>query len=76
MRKFDEQDFEILVGCPHDEVVKILKCQGIVKNGAGMRVDDVRQYIFNDNLRGREYLVNFKIGGDRALDSVTVNMDY
>lgn len=76
MRKFNEEDFEILVGCPHDEVVKILKRQGIVKNGAGMRIDDVRQYIFNDNLRGREYLVNFKIGGDRALDSVIVNTDY
>lgn len=76
MRKFDEHDFEILVGCPHDEVVKILKRQGIVKNGAGVRIDDVRQYIFDDNLRDREYLVNFKIGGDRALDSVIVNMDY
>ena len=74
MKKFDEEAFDILIGSPHDEVVKILKRQGIVQNGSGVKVDDVRQYIFTDRLRGREYLVNFKIGGDRALDSITVNI--
>lgn len=75
MKKFDEEAFEILIGSPHDEVVKILRRQGIVKeNGGGIRCDDVRQYIFTDRARGREYLVNFKIGGDRALDSVFVNL--
>lgn len=75
MRKFDENDFEILIGSPHDEVVKILKRQGIEKEpGGGIRYDDIRQYIFTDNVRGREYLVNFKIGGTRALDSIWVNI--
>ena len=74
MKKFDEEAFDILIGSPHDEVVKILKRQGIVQNGSGVRVDDVRQYIFTDRLRGREYLVNFKIGGDRAFDSIVVNI--
>ena len=75
MKKFDEEAFEILIGSPHDEVVKILRRQGIVKeNGGGVRYDDIRQYVFTDRVRGREYLVNFKIGGDRALDSIVVNI--
>lgn len=72
--KFDEEAFDILIGSPHDEVVKILRRQGIVQNGSGLRIDDIRQYIFIDRVRGSEYLVNFKIGKDRALDSVTVNL--
>ena len=74
MRKFDENDFEILLGTPHDDAIKILRRQGIVKEGGGVRYDDIRQYVFTDRVRGREYLVNFKIGGDRALDSVVVNI--
>ena len=74
MKKFDEEAFEILIGSPHDEVVKILRRQGIVKEGGGVRYDDIRQYIFTDRVRDREYLVDFKIGGDRALDSVIVNI--
>ena len=74
MKKFDEEAFDILIGSPHDEVVKILKRQGIVQRGSGLRIDDTRQYIFTDCLRDREYLVNFKIGKDRALDSITVNI--
>lgn len=75
MKKFDEEAFEILIGSPHDEVVKILRRQGIVKeNGGGVRYDDIRQYVFTDRVRDREYLVNFKIGGDRALDSIVVNI--
>jgi hypothetical protein len=75
MRKFDESDFDILIGSPHDEVIKILRQQGIVKeNGGGVRYDDIRQYVFTDRVRDREYLINFKIGGDRALDSIVVNI--
>lgn len=74
MKKFDEEAFEILIGSPHDEVVKILRRQGIVKEGGGIRYDDIRQYVFADRVRNREYLVNFKIGGDRALDSIVVNI--
>ena len=74
MKKFDEEAFDILIGSPHDEVVKILKRQGIVQKGSGLRIDDIRQYIFTDCLRDREYLVNFKIGKDRARDSITVNI--
>ena len=74
MKKFDEEAFDILIGSPHDEVVKILKRQGIVQRGSGLRIDDIRQYIFTDCVRDREYLVNFKIGKDRALDSVAVNI--
>lgn len=75
MKKFDEEAFEILIGSPHDEVVKILRRQGIVQErGGGVRYDDIRQYVFTDRVRDREYLVNFKIGGDRALDSVAVNI--
>ena len=74
-RKFDENDFDILIGSPHDEVIKIWKRQGIEKApGGGIRYDDIRQYIFYDTVRGREYLVNFKVGGTRALDWVAVNI--
>ena len=75
MRKFDENDFEILLGTPHDDVVKILKRNGIEKEpGGGVRYDDIRQYIFTDYVRGGEYLVDFKIGGTRALDRIIVNI--
>lgn len=74
MKKFDEEAFDILIGSPYDEVVKILKRQGIVQRGSGLRIDDIRQYIFTDCWRDREYLVNFKIGKDRALDSISVNI--
>lgn len=68
--------FDLLIGSPHDEVVKILKRHGIVKSpGRGERFDDIRQYIFTQQYTGTEYLVNFQIGGTRALDSVVVNLE-
>lgn len=68
--------FEILVGSPHDEVVKILRQHGIRKApGRGLVCDGVRQYIFTQDYTGKEFLVNFKIGGNRALDSIIVNLE-
>ena len=72
--KYDEKTFDVLVGSPHDEVVKILKRHNIYKEpGRGMVIDGIRQYIFTQRDTGIEFLVNFKIGGDRALDSIIRN---
>ena len=72
---YDAEAFDILIGTPHDEVVKILKRHGIRKDaGRGLACDGIRQYSFTQESTGREFLVNFKIGGDRALDSVIVNI--
>lgn len=73
---YDAEAFDILIGTPHDEVVKILKRHYIYKDkGRGLAIDGVRQYSFTHAITGREFLVNFKIGGDRALDSVFVNIE-
>lgn len=74
--KYNEKAFDILIGSPHDEVVKILKRHNIIKDpGRGMVVDGIRQYTFTQGYTGTEFLVNFKIGGDRALDSIVVNLE-
>lgn len=73
---YDEEAFGILVSSPHDEVVKILKRHGIRKvPGRGMVFEGVRQYLFTQDYTGKEFLVNFKIGGDRALESIIVNLE-
>lgn len=63
--------YNILVGSPHDEVIKILKRHGIHKtSGRGLVCGDVRQYSFTQDYTGKEFMVNFKIGGKRVLDSI------
>lgn len=64
-------NYDILVGSPHDEVIKILKRHDIHKGpGRGLVCGDVRQYSFTQDYTGKEFLVNFKIGGKRILDSI------
>ena len=71
---FEAASFDILIGIPHKEVMSILKRQGIIQEKGSVRVGNIRQYLFTQVGTGREFLVNFAIGGDRPLVEVMVNM--